>query len=162
MLLYLLRHGKAAERTERQPDAERRLTPEGIQEMHEVAAGIHALSLQPDVIASSPLPRALETAQIVAAALEYPQDAIQIDPRLASGEFGLGALQDLLDDLEVSHSLMVAGHEPDLSETVRRLCGAVVEMKKGGLACVEFTRPEPMSGILRWLLTPRQLRGLGE
>ena len=157
MEIYFLRHGKAEEWRPRLPDAQRRLTPEGIAGVQAEAAGLAALHVRPDVIFSSPYPRALETAKIVAPALGQPETGVVIEPLLASGDFRLEVLQTLVDRSPTPVSVMLVGHEPDLSTVIRELCGAVVEMKKGGLALVEARRLEPGQGVLRWLLTPRHL-----
>ena len=66
--LYIMRHGLAAERsvTTVMEDAKRPLTPEGKQKMREIAAGLIRAGLEADWIVSSPLARAVETAEIVA------------------------------------------------------------------------------------------------
>ena len=68
MTLYVLRHGLA----EDQPppggdDGARRLTARGREKVREAAAGMRALGLKFDAILASPLPRAAETAELVAA-----------------------------------------------------------------------------------------------
>jgi phosphohistidine phosphatase len=157
MNLYFLRHGKAVDRQPGLSDFDRRLTPEGVAEMRQEGAGLAALNLRVDLILSSPLPRALETAQIVAEELKMPAEQLIEDGRLAAGVFVLGSLKSLLADHALYDSVMLVGHEPDLSSLVHTLCGAVIDMKKGGLAYVDVARIEPGHGVLRWLLTPRHL-----
>jgi phosphohistidine phosphatase len=161
MKLYFFRHGKAEERSEGGSDYERRLTAEGIEETKQVAQGIVALVDTIDLILSSPLPRALETARIAAAALAVPPDKLVVSDRLAAGAFGLGNLQTLLEHAAANQRVMLVGHEPDFSTVVMRLTGANVEMKKAGLAFVEAPHVGQDSGLLRWLLTPRQLQIVG-
>jgi phosphohistidine phosphatase len=157
MNLYFLRHGKAEDRQPGLSDFDRRLTSEGVAEMRQEGAGLAALKLRVDLILSSPLPRALETAQIVAEEFNLPKERLIEDGRLAAGVFALGNLQSLLEDHAQYDNVMLVGHEPDLSSLVHTLCGAVIDMKKGGLACVDTARVEPGLGVLRWLLTPRHL-----
>lgn len=157
--LYFLRHGKAEDGVGT-ADRERRLTEEGVHEMQEEARGIAHLGLKFEVIFSSPYPRALETARIVAKELDRSAETMHVVPQLASGRFGLGALQELLASKPPKSALFV-GHNPDLSLVIQSLCGGVVEMKKGGLACVETEQVEPDQGVLLFLLTPGQLRRLG-
>jgi phosphohistidine phosphatase len=161
MKLYFLRHGKAEERTAGASDYERRLTSEGIEEMKQVAQGILALVDEVDLILSSPLPRALETARIAAAALAVPSDKLIVSDKLAAGAFGLGSLQSLVEHAPADQRIMLVGHEPDFSTVVMRLTGANIDMKKAGLACIEVPRIGPDNGVLRWLLTPRQLQLVG-
>jgi phosphohistidine phosphatase len=158
MKLYFLRHGRAEERSERQTDYERRLTTEGIAEMNRVAEGLALIIEELDLIYSSPLPRALETATIAAEALHVPPDRLVVTDKLASGVPGLKELQSLLEHAPASHRVMLVGHEPDFSSLVMRLTGATIEMKKAGIAFVEVNNLEPNSGILRWLIAPRQLQ----
>lgn len=114
------------------------------------------LDLRLTHILTSPLPRAHETAEIVAKALRF--EHMKVEERLASGVFSPGQLQTLLEHHANSDRILLVGHEPGLSITVGWLIGgANVEMKKGGLAYVTAERIEPGEGVLRWLLTPRLL-----
>jgi len=156
MNLYLLRHGKAEDRRPGLSEVDRHLTPEGVEEMRREAAGLAALQFRVDSIFSSPLPRALETAQIVAKAIGFPETDIAVDSRIA-GPFRIGDLQSLLAGQSPASHVLLAGHEPTFSLMVHTLCGAVIDLKKGGMAYVETDRLEPGQGVLRWLLTPRLL-----
>jgi phosphohistidine phosphatase len=158
MYLYFLRHGKAEERSDSSRDFDRKLTFEGIAEMKDVALGFARLVGSVDMIFSSPLPRASQTAEIVAEAISAPAGALRTDDRLASGALGLGELQSLLHGLPADCRVIVVGHEPDLSTVVGRLTGAAIELKKAGLAFVEVSAVEPDRGVLRWLLTARHLQ----
>lgn len=158
MHLYFLRHGKAEERSLEQSDFDRRLTEEGIEEMRAEAKGIGRLNLSFDTIFTSPLLRALETAQIVAEELGIKDRAFHVEERLASGVFGMGNLQALLESQPAESRILLVGHEPDFSETAGRLVGgAVIDLKKGGLIYIVANRIEPGYGVLRWLLTPKHL-----
>jgi phosphohistidine phosphatase len=112
------------------------------------------LNLRPEVVMTSPLPRAFRTAEIVAEGLGLPSAPIA-DPRLAPGA-GWDAMAQGLAGLGASRSALFVGHEPDLSAAVQLLTGASsVRMRKAGLACVEFYGvPEPGTGELAWLLDP--------
>ncbi len=142
------------------PDAERRLTKEGVLKMEREAHGMARLGLKWDCLYSSPYPRALETAKIVQKTLDLPM--VEVVESLACGYFGLGALQELTARHNSRAELLFVGHEPHLSMLVERLTGANVEMKKGALACIETHSPEPDAGILRFLLAPNQLVSLGD
>jgi len=157
MKLYLLRHGSAEERHEGKSDRERKLTQEGIAEMEGVARGISRLVGELDLILSSPLVRALETAKIVAAEIRVLGGPVQVSNNLASGAFDWRSLHKLLAEMPSEHRVMLVGHEPDFSEMVRELTGGVVEMRKAGLAYIDLYRLEPGGGVLRWLLTPRHM-----
>jgi phosphohistidine phosphatase len=160
MRLYFLRHGIAEDRRPDLPDARRRLTSEGVEEMKNVARGMRALDLRFDALFTSPLARARETAEIVAEALKA-EERLREEPLLASGcDFGdvAGALQGLPDR---SHVLLV-GHEPDFSALISDFIGGgAVRMKKAALACVDAPALRPGAGELRWLLNPEHLSRVG-
>jgi len=158
MKLYFLRHGSAEERHEGRRDFDRRLTAEGIAEMKRVAKGLADLEVAVDLIITSPLPRALETAKIAQAALKAPAESLVVSDRVAAGAFEFEELQELVRGLPEDHRVMLVGHEPDFSGIVRDLTGATIELKKAGLALIEAYRIERGSGVLRWLVTPRLLQ----
>ena len=71
--LYLVRHGLAEERGEKWPDDTKRpLTEEGIVRMRKAARGLARLGVAVDVVLTSPLVRARQTADIVAAGIDQP------------------------------------------------------------------------------------------
>lgn len=146
MDLYFLRHGEAA------PDGERPLTSEGAREVGRVARWLREHNVRPDLILSSPLARALQTAQLVADALGVQ---MQVEDRLACGA-RLEQVMELLKPLGRRTRVMLVGHEPDFSDMIGELIGgAAVEMKKAGLARVDCEVLGPGGGVLRWLLTPK-------
>ena len=151
MILYFLRHGKAGSPWPSGDDA-RELTPKGDAELR--AAGLlwRRLNLRPDVVISSPLSRALQTARIFCDAIGG--DPV-VDDRLRPGA-SWGDLGRAMADHADARRVMFVGHEPDLSTAIADLTGAAsVRMRKGGLACVEFYGvPEPGGGEIAWLLDP--------
>ena len=157
--LYFLRHGKAAPRaTWEGEDGLRPLTPEGEALMRREAKGLRRLGLAPDVIITSPLVRARQTAEIAAEALGA-RDRLVEDARLAHG-FDARCLERLAAERPEAAELMVVGHEPEFSATIAELIGGgFVDMKKGGLARVDVGGPGLEDGVLAWLLTPSQLAG---
>jgi phosphohistidine phosphatase len=149
MRLYLLRHGHA-EDTSTGSDHDRALTTEGIARLNTAAKVMRRLGIKPAVIFSSPRVRALQTAEIVADALGAE---IRIREEVNFG-FDTQAVRKLIHDLNDSDEVMFVGHEPSFSMTVRRLTGADIEMKKGGLARIDLTDRHTPSGVLVWLLAP--------
>jgi phosphohistidine phosphatase len=147
VILYFLRHAEA------DSDGER-LTPAGVAMLRGAAPLWRSLNLRPEVTLTSPLPRAVQTAQLLAEALDLSPAPIA-DDWLAPGA-DWGAMARTLAAHNVSRSALLVGHEPDLSGAVQLLTGAAsVRMRKGGLACVEFYGvPEPGTGELAWLLDP--------
>jgi len=155
VILYFLRHGKAGHGDPSNPgDDARELTDTGTAELQAAATLWRRLNLRPDVILSSPLPRALQTAELFAAGIGSSHQPV-IDERLRPGADWASLAQAFADHRD-ARRVMFVGHEPDLSEAVCDLTGArAVRMRKGGLACVEFPGiPEPGAGELAWLLDP--------
>jgi phosphohistidine phosphatase len=155
--LYFLRHGLAWDREEwKGSDAERPLTDEGKKRMERSAAAMAELGLDLDVIVTSPLTRAHQTAAIVASALQA-KDKLVVDNRLGPG-FGKESLAAVLRDHADSESVMLVGHEPGMSETISALIGGGrIGCKKGGLACVKLAEPSSLKGSLLWLVPSRIL-----
>lgn len=158
MILYFLRHGLAGLREKKQgDDARRSLTKKGIQNMGRQAKTLARLDLRLDVIISSPLTRALQTADIIAEGLKMVEQVKQ-DERLAPG-FDRDDLQQVLANHQQAKNLMLVGHEPDFSLTISALTGGSnVTLKKGGLARVDITATNPLRGELLWLLPPKVMR----
>lgn len=151
MILYFLRHGDAGSAMASGDDA-RLLTPEGEVALRAAAPIWRRLNLRPDVVLSSPLPRALRTAELFCNAVGGSPVA---DERLRPGA-SWGELGRAIADHPDAGRLMFVGHEPDLSGAVALLTGASsVRMRKGGMACLEFYGvPEPGTGEIAWLLDP--------
>ena len=155
--LYFLRHGQAGNRQEWQgDDSERPLTAEGKTLMKREAAAIRKLELPLDLIISSPLVRAFQTAEIVAKA-QGASARLITDDRLASG-FGPKHLAAILAEHRGVRGLMLVGHEPDFSQTISLVTGGGrLTMKKGALAYVEVEDPASLKGSLVWLIPPKVL-----
>lgn len=165
MDLYFMRHGIAVRRGAPgiHPDRERALTQKGIKRMRKAAKGLLALAIPFDRMLTSPLKRARQTAQLVAEVLNIG-DRLEEIQELAPER----SVQDLLSSLTTyrkgKHILLV-GHEPLLSDTVAFLLSRGknmgIQLKKGGLCCVEVDDlPPKKAALLHWLLTPKQLRRL--
>jgi phosphohistidine phosphatase len=155
--LYFLRHGQAGNRQDWQgDDSKRPLTIEGKKRMQREAAAIWKLELPLDVIISSPLVRAAQTAEIVAKA-KGSSARLVTDGRLAPG-FGPKHLVAIVADHRGAKGLMLVGHEPDFSETISQVTGGVrLTMKKGALAYVEVEDSASLNGTLVWLIPPKVL-----
>jgi phosphohistidine phosphatase len=151
VILYFLRHGDSGS-PRAVDDDDRQLTDRGVADLRAAAPVWRRLNLRPDVVLSSPLPRALRTAELFCEAVGGAPVA---DDRLRPGA-SWGDMGRLLADHPDARRVMFVGHEPDLSAAVVQLTGAAsVRMRKGGLACVEFYgTPEPGGGEIAWLLDP--------
>lgn len=155
MDLFFLRHGLAGDPSEWQgDDAKRPLTDEGKEKMKRTAATLAALDLGLDVIITSPLVRAQQTADIVARKLNCP---LTEDKRLAPG-FNVEQLHKILLDHPDATKVMLVGHEPDFSATISALIGGGrIVCKKGGLALVTISNAHSKHGELVWLVPPKVL-----
>jgi phosphohistidine phosphatase len=149
MLIYFLRHGEADWPDWKKPDDERPLTEKGKKEIHQVGAFLANLSVKPDVVLTSPLPRASQTAEIAA----HYIDAKCVEEKSLAPGFGRSELKKLLKKGGYK-SVMVVGHEPDFSKTVCNLTGGRVKLSKAGIALVEVD-PDSISGKLLWLFPPK-------
>lgn len=157
MRCYFLRHGLAVDASEWSgADFDRPLTGDGRERMTRAAKTIAALRLKLDVIVTSPLVRAKQTATIVAKRLKL-EDRLLADARLGGG-FGVGALAEVLAEHRAAEAVMLVGHEPDMSRTVGELVGgATIDFKPGSLACVNVPEPASLEGELLWLIPAKVL-----
>lgn len=162
MELYIVRHGLAIDREDPKcpPDPERFLTDEGIEKSRLAAKGMAEIASVPDLILTSPYVRALQTAEIFAAAFEYSKQKIRKSDLLLPGAEPLQLFRELARDKDLS-SVFVFGHAPHLDDVLAMALGAkhhISALKKAGVAFVELKRLVPPSGELVWLATPKLLR----
>jgi phosphohistidine phosphatase len=163
MTLYLLRHGIAEDKAAGKPDRSRKLTPRGKVKMRRAALGLRVLVPRVDLILTSPLPRAAETAAIAAAALKDAPKPRELDA-LAQDASAMDTLRALRD--VKGAAVMLVGHEPGLSSLASLLLtgsvdGVRIAIKKGGCLALSIRAPAPRAATLEWLATPRGLRRLG-
>ena len=171
--LYLMRHGIAADLGEAGvfKDVDRPLTPEGRARMKQATAGIRKLDLKFNLILTSPLLRARQTAEAVAEVLDLQHKVKVLEPLAPGRAFieGEGRHAEIFLELgayQFDRALLI-GHMPDLSELASFLLtgnrNLNVEFKKGSLCSIEVASLPPRGpGLLRWLMTPKQLRLLGK
>ena len=162
MKVVLIRHARAEPRRLLQRDRARALTEDGRRRQRKAAKGLKAVLPDITQLASSPLLRARQTAEIIAA--EYPEASRHTLPALAPG----GAPRDSLTWLrEQAPDAVVAlvGHEPDLGRLAGWLLtgrhAGFLSFKKGAAALIEFdATPRAGGGVLQWLLTAALLADL--
>src|SRR5262249_6032550 len=137
-------------------DAARPLSPAGKRQAAQLAAWLKAIGVQFDQIVTSPLTRALQTAEELARHLQLPAASVVQSPALEPGK-ATRKLAKLLLRTDGQHIALV-GHEPDLSKQTAWLLGSKktqLEFAKGGVACVHCEEtPQKGAGILLWLVTP--------
>jgi len=160
MNLYLMRHANAG-LTRPNPllDKKRGLIKEGKDQCMLMARVLNTLKVQVDVIVSSPLKRALQTAQFVGTELGYDAK-VEISPALTP-DADYSAFLDLLAKYADREGVLVVGHNPNLFQFLGKLVtgngGANLRMRKGSVARIDLDRHPPQ---LQWLIDPRMARAL--
>jgi len=160
MKLYLLRHGIAVDQIGGaiQNDSQRPLTKEGIVELERVGLSLKRLGVKAELVVSSPLVRARQTAEIIHAALGSPRNTL-ISESLSPG----GTASDLykvLRQFVQLNEIFLVGHEPGMSRLAGTLlwCGPDFDItfKKAGICRIDINDVPPTSaGTLKWFLTPK-------
>ena len=162
----LFRHGIAVEREEWDgPDEDRPLTDRGSKRVSQVGAGLKWLEVQPTYIFSSPLVRALETADILQASMSIPSAIKRVDELLPDAN--PERLLALFGNLPPESCVICVGHEPHLGATASVMLAGkpspAFPFKKAGACLIELSSPPKAGrGVLRWWMEPGQLRALGK
>ena len=132
--------------------------------MRRAAAGLVIAAPAPQVLATSPLVRAVETAGIIGETYDrlVPETVPELKPQA-----GANAVIAWLRHIPEGHRVVAVGHEPDLSIVAATLLTAQAtpffSFKKGGACLIDVPAGvTPGTGSLEWLMTPRQLRRLVE
>jgi phosphohistidine phosphatase len=159
--LYLIRHGVADARGDAWPDDTKRpLTQQGMAKLQKTMRGLAGTGVRLDVVLTSPLVRARQTADIVASVFD-PHPAIVVVDSLAPGGTHQAVFKDIGKHGRRGNTALV-GHEPDLGELAAHLIGtrAALEFRKGGICRIDIESTSAPAGKLRWLLTPKIMRRL--
>jgi|SRR5271157_151725 len=156
MQIYLLRHGIAEDARAGLRDFDRALTPEGREKLRRVLERARAAGAAPAAILSSPLRRAVQTAQAAAEVLHYSGKIVQTRA-LAPDAPPAGAWGEIRGHPQEA-AVLLASHEPLMSSLAAYLLDSptlVVDMKKAALVRIDCERTGPSpSGVLKWMLTP--------
>ena len=157
MKLYVLRHGIAEDAAPGQSDSDRRLTPEGCDKLQTTLATVARAGVRASLIISSPLVRAVQSAEILAGELEYNGEFLR--SAALAPEARVSEVWSEIRTHKDESNLWLASHNPLCSQLAGYLLGVPglsVQFGKGTILCVEFDRfgPEPR-GVLRWMLTAR-------
>lgn len=158
--LYLIRHGLAADRENFAVDEQRPLTAKGQSKTQQVARRLHTLQVHFDLLLTSPLVRARQTAEILKSeGLSSKLEEFSALAPLGKFEYWL----TWLDSWQRGTSLALVGHQPDLSQWAERLIWGearqVLELKKAGIIGITLPRRGSPVGNshLFWLTAPRLL-----
>ena len=137
MRLYLVRHAEAIEKSPEMDDAIRHLTAKGRGQFQKTARTVSRREIDPDFILTSPLVRAVQTAEILAQVMEF-RGELAVAPELAHG-FDREGLSSVIDRYRPAKRLVLVGHEPDLGALAGELLGQhATSLKKGAALCLKF------------------------
>jgi phosphohistidine phosphatase len=161
MELFLLRHGIAKDAEPGQSDEERKLTSTGKEKLKEVLRLAAQCGVRPTLILSSPLVRAMQTAEIAAKELGYKGTIVQSDMLIPEADPRL-----TWEDIRLykgEQQLLLSSHNPLCASLCPYLLGAPglsVDFKKGGIMRIDFDAlSQQPRGILKWYLTPKAGHG---
>lgn len=164
MNLYILRHASAGTRRANPLiDVKRPLDKEGKGQCLLIGSYLNALKIQFDMIASSPLKRALQTASLVGTEVAFDSKIFVADalsPQATVTEF-----LAFVSELQGHENVLLVGHNPNLPLFLASLImngsahpgRAAIRMRKGAIARIDLTR---RPGLLHWLVDPRILKGV--
>jgi len=155
MQIYLLRHGIAEDAKPGQSDADRALTSEGRDKLRRVLKRARAADVSPTLILSSPLRRALETAEIAKNVLDLKDDIVRTGA--LTPDSSPAAVWDEIRTHKNESAILLASHEQLMSSALAYLLDSptlLVDFKKGALARVDCDRlgPKPKC-VMKWMLT---------
>src|ERR1019366_3016039 len=162
MDIYFLRHANAGEpKVNPAKDEKRPIDKLGIEQSHDVGRALAALGVSPDVVISSPLRRAAQTAAMVANELGY-EDKVITDAALRP-EASFEKFLELLRRYSRRDAIIVVGHNPSMTVFLNQLLSGgsplnAIELKKGGVAKVEKDGRKP--AVLKWCMPPKVVRAI--
>lgn len=152
MELILIRHGKAEPRGTVVSDEKRQLIPKGIEKLNEDLPylRIHLKNRDNVLIWTSGIRRAKETAEIVSQVFDIKK--IYTQEFLETGEYK--AMVKKLKEMPEEATIIMVGHEPDLSFWAEKLCKKTVVFKKGGAAIIKVDKKSELKGDLVQVIKP--------
>jgi phosphohistidine phosphatase len=158
--LYIVRHAIAAERGSEWPDDDKRpLTERGISRFKEAVKGLRRMDVTLDEIFTSPLLRAKQTAELLAAGVEG-KPSVKVLEALAPGHSSASVMTQLAR-VAKRRRIAIVGHEPELGELAAHLIGAgrALAFKKGGICRIDLgSLSSKRAASLAWFLPPTVLR----
>jgi phosphohistidine phosphatase len=160
--LYIVRHAIAAERGPEWPDDDKRpLTERGVDRFKECVEGLRSYDVELDVIFTSPLVRARQTAEYLSAGLTG-KPPIKTADALAPGHTSVEVMEQIAREARSATRVALVGHEPDLGELAAWLVGTKrsIPFKKGGVCRLDLDSLSSRYGTLAWHMPPRALRKL--
>lgn len=157
--LYIFRHAIAEEPGPEFPDdALRPLTDDGVSRFRKAVSGLADLEVEVDLILSSPLVRARQTADLLSKGLDGHPTVVETSALSPGAPYK--ALVSELGRHARKTAIALVGHEPYLGETAARLLGfsGRIDFRKGGACRIDFDRfPPSAAGRLQWFASPKLL-----
>jgi phosphohistidine phosphatase len=157
MKLIVIRHAAAIERTPQVLEEHRYLTPEGREFFRKTACTMAKKGIKPDLVLSSPLLRAVQTADIFAETIAFSGPLIITD-ELSPG-FDLPGFRRLADSFGEFTEIAIVGHEPDLSSMVSLLLSIEggFRFRKGSAIRLKLDSMLAGSGTFKWMASGKEL-----
>ena len=162
MIIYFLRHGSAGQsRTNPAQDAKRPLDKEGIEQCGYMGRALASLDVQVDIIISSPLKRATQTASLIANEIGH-DGKLLFSPALDK-DADKEMFRQLLESHAKQDAIMLVGHNPNLSQFLSLIISGGaddrgIQLKKCAVARVDWSGRKP--AILNWCLSPKVVRSI--
>jgi len=157
MEIYLLRHGIAEDGHAGQPDSERALTPEGKKKLRATLRMARDGGMSPTLIMTSPLRRAVQTAQIAAEVLDFKGELLRTKALSPSS-----SPRSVWEEVRVhkdERRILLSGHEPLFSSLAAFLLATPnlqTDFKKGAIVRIDVDRfTAEAHGVLKWMLVPK-------
>jgi len=151
--LYVVRHGPAEDDAPSGKDFDRALTPSGRERVRDVARALERHDEKPRVILTSPLVRAIQTAEVLAA--ELGVTTVETSREMAPGGDAVGLVRALV--AQQRKRTMLVGHQPDLTLLVEALIGARFAHDMLKAMVVGLNAHEDGKVDLRFVLDPKTL-----
>ena len=157
MQVYLLRHGIAEESRAAKADANRELTPDGRRKLKDTLRVAASAEMKPTLVLTSPLVRAVQTAEIASSILSYKQEILRTKALLPGS-----SPEQVWEEVRVHREeaeLLLVGHDPLFTRLAGYLLGAPelhIDFKKGAILRVDFDSfSSQPRGLLRWFLVSK-------
>jgi phosphohistidine phosphatase len=153
MNLFVIRHARAVDRSEPIEDAWRPLSARGRREALEVGKALREQEVVLDAIVTSPLVRAVETAELVAVGLKF-EGALDVAPELGVGRHPQAVVEEVILPRADLAAVAVVGHEPQLSELVAALLRTSVPSLAKGAAVRLAWEGIDAPARFKWVVKP--------
>jgi phosphohistidine phosphatase len=160
MIIYFIRHANAGDtKKDAKKDEQRALTSEGLEQCYHIARMFTQMDVVPDLILTSSLKRAMQTAAMIANELGY-DDRLRVEKSLRP-DATWESFRTMIKSYN-AETVLVVGHNPSLEQFLGHVVSeaghrADVQLRKAGVARVDY---DGRSGELEWLLTPKFIREL--